>query len=318
MTRSLRVRRARRGMTLLEVSIAVTILLFISLIVFGALSSSIEYNRLLAMRDNTTRSARATLSTLRRELQLAYLTPSRTAIETAETVFVGYDEEPDRLYFATLAHQRLYRDSRESDQAEITVWTESSPREQGDGYILYHRESERVDHEPGQGGRVYPLAYNVRAFNVRYLDPQTNEWRDEWDSRDTDTLYRIPRAVEIGLVLIAPDPEDEDRTIDVPFLSRFELVYGQRLMQSFVGLGQVSAGTDGSTPAQPTNTQPLPFLGGGAPFQSFQGQGDAPQQPNGGPRGTSTGQGRNGGGGGANAAARTQSRPTTPTAGGAK
>lgn len=268
-------RRSRRGMTLLEISVAVTVLLVMSLVVYQSLSSSIEFNELLAKRDGTTRSARATMSTLRRQLQLAYLTPSRTATETARTVFVALDEDPDRLFFATLAHQRLYMDSRESDQAEVTVWAESSPREVGRGYILFHRESPRVDHEPAEGGRVYPLAYNVRSFNLRYLDPQTNEWRTEWDTRDTDTFYRLPRAMEIGLVLIAEDPDDDRRTIDVPFLSRFTVVYGQRLMQNFVGLGQLASGTDGAGPAQMTNTQPLPALGGGQPFQNTQGLGGA-------------------------------------------
>jgi len=262
--------QARRGMTILEMTVAIAVLLVMSLIVYQSLSSSIEFNQLLSRRDATTRTARATLSKLRREIELAYLTPSREAVRTVRTVFVGMDDEPDQLFFATLAHQRLYVDSRESDQAEITVWAESSPRELGDGYILYHRESPRVDYEPGEGGRVYPLAYNVRSFNVRYLDPLNNEWRDEWDTRETDTLYRLPRAVEIGLVLIAEDPDDSDRTIDVPFLSRFTLTYAQHLAKSFVGLEQVATGTsgqqgnvDGAGRALPTNNSPIPPLGGG-------------------------------------------------------
>ncbi|MEZ4322767.1 MAG: type II secretion system protein GspJ [Myxococcota bacterium] len=262
--------KSRKGMTILEMSVAIVVLLVMSLIVYESLSSSIEFNNLLGKRDATTRAARTTLSKLRREIQLAYLTPSREAVETVQTVFVGMDEEPDKLYFASLAHQRLYVDSRESDQTEITVWAESSPRDVGDGYILYHREAPRVDHEPGLGGRVYPLAYNVRSFNVRYLDPQTNEWRDEWDTRNSDTLYRLPRAVEIGLVLIAEDPDDPDRTIDVPFLSRFTLTYAQNLAKEFVGLDQIAAGTsgvqantDGAGNALPANNSPIPPLGGG-------------------------------------------------------
>jgi general secretion pathway protein J len=257
-------------MTILEMSISVALLLVMSLIVYSSLSSSIEFNRLLSKRDATTRTARATLSKIRREMQLAYLTPSREAILTIQTVFVGLDEEPDKLHFNSLAHERLYVDSRESDQTEITIWAESAPRELGEGYILYHREAPRSDHEPGLGGRVYPLAYNVRSFNVRYLDPQTNEWRDEWDTRNADTLYRLPRAVEIGLVLIAEDPDDPDRTIDVPFLSRFTLVYGQHLAKEFVGLDQVATGTDGVQAnvdgmgnALPQNNSPMPPLGGG-------------------------------------------------------
>ncbi|MCA9566257.1 MAG: hypothetical protein KC656_00365 [Myxococcales bacterium] len=258
---------------------AIVVLLVMSLVVYETLSSSIEFNEVLAMRDATTRSARSTLSKLRRELELAYLTPAKNRIETVQTVFVGYDEEPDKLYFSTLAHQRLYMDSRESDQSEITVWAESAPREVGEGYVLYHRESPRVDHLPGQGGRVYPLAYNVRSFSVKFMDPQDNTWRDSWDTRSTDTLYRLPRAMELGLVLMAPDPDDPDRMIDVPFLSRFTLQYGQRLMQNFLSLGQVAGGADSDgAPAQPTNNAPLPALGGGSAFQSFQGNGNAAQQ----------------------------------------
>ena len=54
--------------------------------------------------------------------------------------------------------------------------------------------------------------------------------QDEWDTRSSDTLYRLPRAVEIGLVLIAPSPDDSDRTIDIPFLSTVNLTYGGRLL----------------------------------------------------------------------------------------
>lgn len=320
--------RARSGMTILEMSVAIVILLAMSVVVYLTLSESIEFNQLLGKRDATTRSARATLQKLRREIQVAYLTPHRNAIETVQTVFVGLDEEPDKLYFATLAHQRLYMDTRESDQAEITVWAESSPRDRGEGYILYHRESPRVDHEPGLQGRVHPLAYNVRSFNVRYLDPQTNEWRDEWDTRHTDTLYRLPRAVEIGLVLIAEDPDDPDRTVDVPFLSRFMLEYGQRLMQDFVGLAAVTSGIGGTAGQSAVaseaaaaaanggnigqtgnNTNIKPPLGGGSPFHITQGNAERINQRR---------NARSNRGGSTGSRGGTRSTPTRPTTGGGK
>lgn len=307
-----RSRGSRAGMTILEMMVSITILLSMTMVVYLTLSESIEFNSLLGKRDSTTRSARAVLQKLRRELQVAYLTPARTTPDTIQTVFVGMDDEPDKLYFSTLAHQRLYMNSREADQAEITIWAESSPREKGEGYILYHRESERVDEEPGEGGRVHPLAYNVRSFNVRYLDPQTNEWRDEWDTRSTDTLYRLPRAMEIGLVLIAEDPDDEDRTIDVPFLSRFMLAYGQVLMQDFTGLAAVTGGVaqergvaavDQAGAATSRNRNPLPALGGNpAGFAMTQGNGAAISSKK---TARPTGRG-------------TQSRPTTPTRAGGK
>jgi general secretion pathway protein J len=210
--------------------VAISILLIMGLMIAESLNNSIEFQRLLEDRDVTIRQARVTMSKIRREIEMAYLTPSQHAVETVQTVFVGMNDDPDQLFFATMAHQRVYRDSRECDQAEITLWTERATEEQGRGHVLFHRESPRVDERPDEDGIVYPLAYNVRSFNLRYLDPMDNEWTDEWDTRNTETIYRLPRAAEVGLVLIAPDPMDEDRSIDVPFMTTINLTYGGKLM----------------------------------------------------------------------------------------
>ncbi len=199
-------RRSRRGLTLIEVMVAIAILLVMSAVVAESLRNSITFHNLLSDRDSTVRAARVALSKLKRDIQLSYLSPNRGNPDRFMTVFVGMNDEPDKLFFASLNHQRLYLDSRESDMTEITVWTEQNP--DGPGYVLYHREAPRIDEEPDEQGVVWPLAYNVRSFSLRYLDQLSGEWRDEWDTRSADTPYRLPRAVEIGLVLIAPDPED--------------------------------------------------------------------------------------------------------------
>jgi type II secretory pathway pseudopilin PulG len=218
-------------MSLLEVMVAMAIIVVISLLSWQAVMSSVAIRDALTERDATTRAARVTFSKIRRDLQLAYLTKYPNAIETYETVFVGMDEDPDRLFFASLSHQRLYRDVRECDQTEITIWTEAGPKD-GRGYVLYHREAPRVDEEPAEDGSVYPLAYNVRSFRLRYLDSQTNEWVDEWDTRSPDTANRLPRSVQIGLILIGVHPDDPDRTVDIPFLTTVNLEYAPPLQKS--------------------------------------------------------------------------------------
>jgi len=224
-------RRSRRGLTLLEVMISVVILLSMSLIVAESMRNSIEFNEVLSLRDQTTRTARTALSRLKRDLQMAYLTPNKAGLtpERYETVFVGLDESPDTVYFASLNHQRMYLDTRESDQTEFTVWAEPAPRDRGFGNVLYMREAPRIDGEPDEQGKVLPLAYNVRSFDLKYLDQQDAEWKDEWDTRSADTPYYLPRAVQIGLVLIAIDPADPDQTEDVPFLTTVLLDYAPRM-----------------------------------------------------------------------------------------
>src|SRR5690606_31674871 len=84
--------------------------------------------------------------------------------------------------------------------------------------------------EPAEDGRIWPLAYGVETFNLRYLDGRTGEWMDEWDTRAADTANRLPRAVQIGLVLLAGDPDgDDDDTIEVPYLTTVILEYADPL-----------------------------------------------------------------------------------------
>ncbi len=242
-------RGSRRGMTLVEVMVAITILLMMAAMIFETLSNSITFNKLLSQRDETTRGARVAMGTIRRALTLAYLTPNKLAVERYQTVFVGVDDDPDQLIFATLAHQRLYMNSRECDQAEVSFFAEDAPGEIGYGHVLYMRESGVMDEEPAEDGRILPLAYNVRSFDLKYLDQPSGEWKDEWDTRNTDTPYRLPRAVQIGLVMIAPDPEDPERTVDVPFLSTVRLHYADPMInaqsllaQQLIAQAQIEAG----------------------------------------------------------------------------
>ena len=220
----------RRGSSLVEVMIAVSATLLIGMFATNLLTNAVRLNTLISDREPAARSMRVSMGLLRRQLQLAYLTPSISAVETYRTVFVGRDDSPDTLFFATRAHQRLYRDSRECDQAEVTVWAERMP-DDSPGYALYHRESPRIDEEPDEGGQPYPIAYNVKTFELRYLDPTTNEWRNEWDSEGADTPSRLPRAVEIALVVYTPNPRKPGEYEERATKTTVVLAFADKLQQ---------------------------------------------------------------------------------------
>jgi len=209
--------------------VAIGILVMMMVITGAVLGNALELRSVLDERDASTRAARAALGTIRRDLQLAYLTEQQQAAFSYQTVFVGLDSATDSLFFATRAHQRLYRDTRESDQAEISLWAERPRSGDSLGYTLYRRESARVDEVPDEGGRVFPIANNVRSFELRFLDGTQDEWVAEWDSRSPDYANRLPRAVEVGLVLIGVDPSDSSRTVDLPFFTTVLLSYADPL-----------------------------------------------------------------------------------------
>lgn len=207
-------------MTMMEAIVAIAMVLVLATVGWSSVQGAIELGDALALDDETSRAARVALGRLRRDLQVAYLTEHVMAANTYRTEFVGADRDPDMLWFTTFNNQRLYRDSRESDQAEVTVWVDRAPRDRRPGGVLLYRVAPRVDQFPDEGGRVLPLAYHVDTFDLHYMDGRIGEWTDRWDSRNADHFRRLPRAVRIGLVLLSPDPMDpERRSVDKPFMT---------------------------------------------------------------------------------------------------
>ncbi|MED5372753.1 MAG: type II secretion system protein GspJ [Myxococcota bacterium] len=215
-------------MTLIEVIIALGILATIGVLTLSTVSSTLKARDVLAEEDEVQQSARVALDTLTHELRLAYLSWNKNSPNTYRTVFVGKDTgDIDTLWFASLSHQRLYQGAREGDQTEITIWGDDDPYHDG-RYVLLHREAPRIDHEPDEGGVIQPMSYNVRSLSIRYLDPQTCEWADEWDSTAVEQLNRLPRAVQFSLTLMGPDPDEDGKEKPYTFASTTVLQYGKR------------------------------------------------------------------------------------------
>ncbi|NOY25916.1 MAG: prepilin-type N-terminal cleavage/methylation domain-containing protein [Oligoflexia bacterium] len=217
------------GFTLLEVIVALGILGVIAALAFSALRGSLNARDFMEGEEEFSRSAGTALDRVSRDLELAYLTSNTSAIATYQTVFIGKDgNQLDELWFATLGHQRRFANSRECDQAEITLWTEPDP-ENSDASVLLIRESQRIDERPEADGPVMPLAHGVQRFDLRYLDPTTGEWTDDWDSTGADQPNRLPRAVEIVLVMLAPDPDDPEKMKPRSFVRTVQLAFASTL-----------------------------------------------------------------------------------------
>jgi hypothetical protein len=213
---------------LTDVIISIAILVVLASIGMWAIHNAVKLNAMFQQRDA---AVRVVASKIRRQISLAFLTPNLTAIESYKTVFVGKNKDPDQLFFASQAHRRLYWDSRESDQTEITIWAEPMP-DRSPGHVLYHRESERIDEEPDQDGVIQPLAYNVKTVNFRFLDGVTNEWKEEWDSLGVDQLNRLPRAVELSIVYLLPDPKEPGEWVERPQKTTIPLQHADPIVQN--------------------------------------------------------------------------------------
>mgnify|MGYP001610709449 CR=1 FL=1 len=220
----------RRGFTLVEVVVGVGILALIGTITFSTISSAAFTRDALEEEDEVNQSARVALDRLARDLRLAYLTKSTSAVNTYVTQFVGKNGDPDSLWFTSLSHRRMYMDSRECDQTELTYWTESDPTMDG-AYVLLRREAPRIDNEPEKDGLIAPLAYHLKEVTFRYINSETNEWQEDWDTNGVDTAQVLPRAVQVLLVFLVPDPDDGARVVERPFATTVILHYANKLTQ---------------------------------------------------------------------------------------
>ena len=151
------------------------------------------------------REGRIAMNRMARELQSAYLSehlPLSPALQVTRTAFIADPGSPaDRLDFNSLAYQRLDRDSKESDQMEVSYFGSRDPNRRG-VVDLVRRVSPLLDDKPEQGGRVEVLATDIDLFDLKYLDPLTGMWRDEWDSTSAmREAGRLPLQVHITLVL---------------------------------------------------------------------------------------------------------------------
>ena len=83
---------SRRGLTLIEIIVALGIMALIGSISAGTLSSSIDALDAIEEAEGSSRTARIAMRRISRAIELAYLTENRRAVNTYQTVFVGKDD----------------------------------------------------------------------------------------------------------------------------------------------------------------------------------------------------------------------------------
>jgi type II secretion system protein J len=216
----------RRGMTLIEVSLAVAILAMIGALTWGSIARSFDAYETVKDIDRRYHNARVAMNRMARELSMAYLTSQRRhrgQERVVRQVFKYEDSSPlPSLHFSCFCHQILLKDAKESDQAEISYFGENDPDEAGIVNLM-RREAPRIDADWDEGGRAYVLAEDVKEFSLRFFDPRKDDWTDEWDTENAEFAGRLPTVVEIRMTV-----EDEAGE-DLTFLTKTRINLSEEL-----------------------------------------------------------------------------------------
>lgn len=189
-------KRPSRGLSLVELMIAVSITAFIGAVIAGSYQQVDRASTLV--RDQAARSSavRLSLARMTRELSMAFLSEhyDRNRFRDRPTLFKGDD---DTLLFTTMAHVRRYQDTAESDQAVVEYRLDRDPATGKEG--LYRREKLVIDDESDRGGRQDLVADHITKLTLRYWDGKRKEWVREWSTRATEHLNELPSRVKVEL-----------------------------------------------------------------------------------------------------------------------
>ena len=198
-------RRTSRAFTLVELIVAITVLAFVTLLLYGAFTTLKSSRDGLARIQDRYREGRIALSRITRDLQSAYISshvPISPALVMQKTGFVGKVGMPGhRIDFNAFSNVQRDRSAHVSDQIEVSYFVSDNPEKPGTNDLL-RRTSEYPDIDPGKGGRVEVLATDVGVFELEYLDATTGLWTENWDTTQAiGQTNRLPLQVRIKLVM---------------------------------------------------------------------------------------------------------------------
>jgi general secretion pathway protein J len=219
-------KRTSRGFTLMEVMVAVSIVALMGTMVAMAFQTGINAKEVVEAEADHYRMLRVAMTRMSREIGSAFVSDRYDGRRYRDqndrpTNFVG---ERDRLLFTTFAHQRMYTDAKESDQAVVEYFVESSSeRGARSRQDLKRRVNPNVEGRMDRGGATDVLFEGVKSVEFAYWDSERKEWEDEWDTRRNDQKSKLPTRVRITLVAVDETGKEARYTTQTRLMLNTEL-----------------------------------------------------------------------------------------------
>jgi general secretion pathway protein J len=219
-------RRAIRGFTLMEVMVAVAITALMGTMVAIAFQTGFHAKEVVEKDADHYRMVRAALNRMAREIGSAFVSdrydPKRYRDSNDRpTNFIG---ERDKLLFTTFAHQRLYTDTKESDQSVVEYFVESSTEKGARSrQDLKRRENPNVGERMDRGGTTDVLFEGVKKIEFAYWDSERKQWEDEWDTRRNEKKSFLPTRVRITIFALDENGKEARYTTQARIMLNTEL-----------------------------------------------------------------------------------------------
>ena len=207
-----------KGLTLLEMLIAISIIGIIMAVVYGAYMSNVDAIQMSRQEAEITQKARIVFDRMGKDLASAFIgTGMGEEQEENLLVFIGQDIETDgdptdRLDFTSLSHMPMGGAGPWTDLCEVSYFLEADP--EGAGFVLFRRDDAYLDGNPVEGGPFFEIADGIKSFDMTFQD-QGGEVYENWNSLEGEQKGRLPSLISIRLVFTNGD--DVDRLFQISF-----------------------------------------------------------------------------------------------------
>jgi general secretion pathway protein J len=245
----IRSNRHRRGFTLVEVLIAVTIVATLMVIVWASVVNIFETRDFMGQRHERFQIVRLSMNRMAMEISGAYIagpehggepipgeedfdlrnlddddSAPRNRGAFREPVQFGMIGRADRLHFTSFAHVRTLEGQKASHHAQIGYFTRRRTTDDGRSVLsLMRRENTHFDDDLTRGGTVYVMVPEIESIRFEYWDPGVAElgtmremaqgrWISDWDTTRRDFAGRLPLRVRITMTLPPQGPRARAET----------------------------------------------------------------------------------------------------------
>lgn len=202
--------RDRRGFTLLEILLAMSIFAIVLSTLYTAYTGTFRNVDETESQADIYRMARIALERIAEDLESAYIPPWALGQETEGKTpqpapFVGEDAQisdrsADTLLFFSRAH--LVFDEEEVDTTVARISYDVRQSEAGEEvFILYRSDTPGFEEGPEQGTGGLILCDSLHAVNFTYYDDKGRGY-DRWDSSNEEFKDKLPVMVSIVLEFV--------------------------------------------------------------------------------------------------------------------
>ncbi len=207
----------KKGFTLVELLIAITVLSIIMSVVYKSFTASTEGIKRAEVVDDINSTARVIFLKLMDDINSAYFDQYNK--NSKNNKFDGVSKRDkelpqDSLSLISLSNLRMTRDAKETDLHEIGYYLkeEYDYQKQEKRLYLFRREKKTIGVEP----EAYELTDEIGGIRFSYFGVD-GKWKDNWDS-----TMGLPKAVEVEIILFDADKKKRifKTIIDVPMGNR--------------------------------------------------------------------------------------------------